>query len=328
MTYSNDRRNHPRNRFAWVRRLMQGQNRTAMNNHTNRRTSNNNTNTNNNSNDTHNNNYTNVNRSRHSNRQSSQSRNRPVSNRNQDNIPNTELVENHDNNPTQQEQLEQENNINNVDNEDEGEEGNSLDVMSDQISDNVSTTPLKSIVSSQSTKSPSILSGDALNDQTSLIASTAETSLAPSVQTPTNYTFLPTITTSLTSTTSSSSTTTTTTNTTTNNNNNSNNNNNNNNNAAIVNNNNNNNTILPITFNASIGGQDRDSESIVTLASSTRRIRRRSIDTNCSTTGIPPASIMETLSVHPGGGTNASTYANSIKTSNDDQSFFEESRGP
>ncbi|KGQ80418.1 hypothetical protein MG5_06252 [Candida albicans P57072] len=318
VTYSNDRRNHPRNRFAWVKRLMQGQNRTtSMNNHTNRRTSSNNT-SNNNEDATHNNNnnnYTNGNRSRHSHRQS---RNKLVSNKNQDKIPKTEVViESHNNNPIQSQSVQENNNIDN-DEQDEGEERNSLDVMSDQISDNVSTTPLKSIVSSQSTKSPSILSGDAHNDQTSLIASTAETSLAPSVQTPTNYTFLPIITASLTNTTSSSSTTTTTTTTTTNNNNN-----------ATTNNNNNNNTILPVTYNASIGGQDRDSESIVTLASSTRRIRRRSIDTNCSTTGIPPASIMERLSVHPGnGGTNASTYANSIKTSNDDQSFFEESRGP
>ncbi|OBA24112.1 hypothetical protein METBIDRAFT_34303, partial [Metschnikowia bicuspidata var. bicuspidata NRRL YB-4993] len=44
---------------------------------------------------------------------------------------------------------------------------------------------------------------------------------------------------------------------------------------------------------------NRDSESIVTLASSTRRVRRRSIDTNCSMAGIPPASIMERLSGVP-----------------------------
>ena len=99
------------------------------------------------------------------------------------------VIESHDNNPIQSQSVQENNNIDN-DEQDEGEERNSLDVMSDQISDNVSTTPLKSIVSSQSTKSPSILSGDAHNDQT-LIASTAETSLAPSVQTPTNYTFFP-----------------------------------------------------------------------------------------------------------------------------------------
>lgn len=46
----------------------------------------------------------------------------------------------------------------------------------------------------------------------------------------------------------------------------------------------------------------RDTESVVTLASSTRRIRRRSIDTNCLTAGIPPASIFERIIVHPGGG--------------------------
>lgn len=50
---------------------------------------------------------------------------------------------------------------------------------------------------------------------------------------------------------------------------------------------------------AASGGGDRDSESIVTLASSSRRLRRRSLDTNCSTAGIPPASIMERLSVNP-----------------------------
>ncbi|KAG7193777.1 uncharacterized protein KQ657_000469 [Scheffersomyces spartinae] len=42
-----------------------------------------------------------------------------------------------------------------------------------------------------------------------------------------------------------------------------------------------------------------DTESIITLASSSRRMRRRSIDTNCSTNGIPPASIFERLSVYP-----------------------------
>lgn len=47
------------------------------------------------------------------------------------------------------------------------------------------------------------------------------------------------------------------------------------------------------------GERERDSESIVTLASSSRRVRRRSIDTNCSMAGIPPASIMERLTVNP-----------------------------
>lgn len=120
--------------------------------------------------------------------------------------------------------------------------------------DNISTTPLKSIVSVQSTQSPSILS-DNNQDQTSGVASTAETSLAPSVHT-TATAFTPT----------------------------------------------------PNT----IGYQERDSESIVTLASSSRRIRRRSIDTNCSTAGIPPASIMERLSTQPTAAN--SSYAVSIKT--------------
>lgn len=93
-------------------------------------------------------------------------------------------------------------------------------------SDNISTTPLKSIMSVQSTKSPSILSGD----MNSYNASTVETTV--SHQSP------PVIT---------------------------------------------------------VDRAERDSESIVTLASSSRRTRRRSIDTNCSTAGIPPASIMERL---------------------------------
>ncbi|ODV81081.1 uncharacterized protein CANTADRAFT_25340 [Suhomyces tanzawaensis NRRL Y-17324] len=127
-------------------------------------------------------------------------------------------------------------------------------------SDNISTTPLKSIVSAQSTKSPSILS-NVNNDQNSLNASTAETSIAPSVTT--NY-------------------------------------------------------VASGQPPALHSLQDRDSESIVTLASSSRRIRRRSIDTNCSTAGIPPASIMERLSVQPT--TANSTYAVSVRTSQLDPS--------
>ncbi|KAL6449784.1 hypothetical protein SBY92_000685 [Candida maltosa Xu316] len=168
-------------------------------------------------------------------------------------------------------------------NDDDDDDDTSLDGASDINSDNVSTTPLKSIISTQSTKSPSILSGDAHNDQNSLIASTAETSLAPSVHTPTNYTFAPTITTTNTSTS------------------------------------NNNSQSLNFNSASASGAPDRDSESIVTLASSTRRIRRRSIDTNCSTAGIPPASIMERLSVQPGN----SNYANSIRTANDRTSQIE-----
>lgn len=120
-------------------------------------------------------------------------------------------------------------------------------------SDNVSTVPLKLIVSRSSTTNPlSILSGEQQQDNSSYVASTAETSLAPSVHVP----------------------------------------------------------LLPGLHGALSSGRterdsirdrerDRDSELIVTLASLSRRIRRRSIDTNCSLAGIPPASIMERLSVNP-----------------------------
>lgn len=67
---------------------------------------------------------------------------------------------------------------------------------------------------------------------------------------------------------------------------------------------------------------DRDSESIVTLASSSRRLRRRSLDTNCSTAGIPPASIMEKVSVNPTAAN--STYAVSM---NDRGSVYNNERG-
>lgn len=124
-------------------------------------------------------------------------------------------------------------------------------------SDNISTIPLKSITSIPSTKSPSVLSD---KDNNSYMASTAETSLAPSGHTvglPSPQTTAQTASTS----------------------------------AASASN-------TPVN--------DRDQESIVTLASSSRRVRRRSLDTNSSTTGIAPASIMERLSVHP---TAASAYA-------------------
>lgn len=78
--------------------------------------------------------------------------------------------------------------------------------------------------------------------------------------------------------------------------------------------------------------QDRDSESIVTLASSLRRTRRRSLDTNSSTTGIAPASIMERLTVHPAASAYApsayatSGYASSIQNSHADESDADERR--
>lgn len=139
--------------------------------------------------------------------------------------------------------------------------GSSRDGINDQTSDNLSTIPLKSIMSTQSTKSPSILS-QSHNDQQSMDASTTETSLAPSIQAAPHYTFVP------------------------------------------------NNAHSNVILTNSSAFHDRDSESIVTLASSSRRIRRRSIDTSSSTTGIPPASIIERLGVHPA----SSTYATSVRT--------------
>lgn len=128
-------------------------------------------------------------------------------------------------------------------------------------SDNLSTTPLKSITS-LSTKAPSVLSNN--HDSTSNVASTAETSIAPSTHT------------------------------------------------NLANN-------AGLTPNIQLSGQgyDRDSESIVTLASSSRRARRRSLDTTSSTTGIPPASIMERLSVHPNAA--GSTYSPSVSHFNSNE---------
>lgn len=126
-------------------------------------------------------------------------------------------------------------------------------------SDNVSTVPLKLIVSHSSTTNPlSILSGEPQNDNSSYVASTADTSLAPSMH----------------------------------------------------------GSLLPGVHGLSREAtatrerdrerdrdrereRDRDSESIVTLASLSRRMRRRSIDTNGSMAGIAPASIMERLTVNP-----------------------------
>lgn len=134
---------------------------------------------------------------------------------------------------------------------------------SDQIttqSDNISTIPLKSLTS-MSTKSPSVLSSH--QDNGSGVASTAETSIAPSIHTSTaNYQALNPHSTQL----------------------------------------------------LQQANYDRDSESIVTLASSSRRVRRRSLDTNSSTAGIPPASIMERLAIHPN--------AASIHNSNDRTSIY------
>ncbi|CAN3372125.1 hypothetical protein DIURU_000430 [Diutina rugosa] len=138
-------------------------------------------------------------------------------------------------------------------------------------SDNVSTIPLKSVISVQSTKSPSILSDPhGATDQSSFNPSTTETSIAASsigISSPQ--------------------------------------------------------TTVHTGVTERVAGhnlrEDRDAESVVTLASSTRRRRRRSIDTNCSTAGIPPASIMERLTVHPGGGA-LSNYARSIEDQKSERS--------
>lgn len=146
---------------------------------------------------------------------------------------------------------------------------------SDQMtsnSDNISTIPLKSIVSVPSTKSPSVLSNDINQDNHSYNPSTAETSIAPSSTTP---------------------------------------------------------QFNPILFNRDregvhIPGLDRDSESIVTLASSTRRRRRRSLETNSSTVGIPPASIMERISAQPNSAYANSLNPNDITSVNEDNSSYKD----
>lgn len=117
-------------------------------------------------------------------------------------------------------------------------------------SDNISTIPLKLIVSHTSTNnSPSILSGEQHHDGSSFIASTTDTSLAPSPHASVSPSFL---------------------------------------------------TGLSTTrWDRGERDRERDSESIITLASSSRAVRRRSLDTNCSLAGIPPASVMERLSLNP-----------------------------
>ncbi|GEQ70055.1 hypothetical protein JCM33374_g3731 [Metschnikowia sp. JCM 33374] len=135
-------------------------------------------------------------------------------------------------------------------------------------SDNISTTPLKSITSHTSTTNPpSVLSGENHHDNASFVASTTETSLSPS----THVSLSPSIRGQ--------------------------------NRESINNSANTRDRERERERERDNRDRDRererDSESIITLASSTRRVRRRSIDTNCSMAGIPPASIMERLSVHP-----------------------------
>lgn len=157
-------------------------------------------------------------------------------------------------------------------------------VSSDQItshSDNISTTPLKSIISAPSTKAPSVLSTDHNQDNNSYVASTVETSIAPSIHTTghNNYLLYPG-------------------------------------NASLQSSNNPNFNLSVNQGNDRDSTRERDSESIVTLASSSRRTRRRSLDTNCSTAGIPPASIMERLSLNPTAA-NGSSAAVSAHNSNE-----------
>ncbi|EGW33765.1 uncharacterized protein SPAPADRAFT_59126 [Spathaspora passalidarum NRRL Y-27907] len=255
--YTGDKRQAPRNRFRWVRRLMQGQNRVHHVNLANQHDSNSQR-PQTTSSDTHmRNTHAPRTRTRRSASDSATKSSEDNQGINSDEEGNADLTIRDFTSP----------------------DDRSIGALSDQISDNISTIPLKSIISSQSTKSASIIS-DNQHDQTSLIASTAETSLAPSSNT--NYTFAP------------------------------------NNNTGAG-------TPTGITFGNTLSvaspiGLDRDSESIVTLASSSRRIRRRSIDTNCSTTAIPPASIMERLSVQPTVG-NSSTYATSVRTSDRTSQF-------
>lgn len=136
--------------------------------------------------------------------------------------------------------------------------------------DNISTIPLKSITST-STKSPSVLSNN--QDNNSYVASTAETSIAPSVHA-NSVTYQ---------------------------------------------------TLNPHNSQLQLLTYDRDSESIVTLASSSRRARRRSLETNSSTAGIPPASIMERLAIHPNAA--SSTYTASIHNANDRTSIYNANMG-
>lgn len=145
-----------------------------------------------------------------------------------------------------------------------------LTTQSENDNDNISTIPLKSITST-STKSPSVLSTN--QDNNSYVASTAETSIAPSVHA-NSVTYQ---------------------------------------------------TLNPHNSQLQLLTYDRDSESIVTLASSSRRARRRSLETNSSTAGIPPASIMERLAIHPNAA--SSTYTASIHNANDRTSMYNANMG-
>ncbi|KAI5970929.1 hypothetical protein CANMA_000089 [Candida margitis] len=312
-SFQNDRRhsNTSRNRFGWVRRLMQGQNRTAPNSHDqhgsnllsqqhpqrHKRPSGGNTE---NARDP---------TRRHSSSGRARRNSEPLIRNDADRDLTHSGDEGEDFNTTlrfdENDHIHRSSFQGSYDDQDRDGNYNDSDQHTNNSEDNISTIPLKSIVSRQSTKNPSILSTDMNNDHSSLIASTAETSLAPSVHTSANNYIT----------------------------------------TAHHQQNNQNNlntttvdedgvetgpsaTATPVTLNTSNSAsasqilsnaaQEGDNESIVTLASSSRRRRRRSIDTNCSTNAIPPASIMERLSVQPTAAN--SIYANSIRTGNYDRS--------
>lgn len=203
--------------------------------------------------------------------------------------------------------------------------------MATEESDNVSTIPLKSIVSFQSTHTPSIISTGP-RDSASANGSTTNTSLAPSAQPqPQNPHPILNVLTANSSTHESNR-------------------------GTDADNTRHANFISPQSmtshnsmgsagsnggFSAAVAGMipdftaasstlspppDRDSESIVTLASSSRRRRRKSIETNSSTTGIAPASIFERLGPNLGN-TGASSYAPSMRTSNTEHTAPEDTEG-
>lgn len=235
-------RRHPRGRFSWVRRLMQGQNRQQI------------PEMGDNSTIAYNRGYYKTNQ-RNGTSKSKRRTKKPEHEGSSKTRATSSDGEQANTSRQSQGYSNEEDNNSHTDTEFDSDDIRSGSYNSDQAtehSDNILTTPLKSIVSSPSTKSPSVLSGDNNQDTQSYNASTAETSIAPSSH------LNPTI----------------------------------------------NRDGLPPP------GGERDSESIVTLASSSRRIRRRSLETNSSTTGIPPASIMERIFTQPTA--NNSAYANSI----------------
>jgi hypothetical protein len=239
-------RRQTKGRFGWVKRLMQGQNRNQ--NGTLVSTSN----------MTENNGYANS--------RVRESRGTGSSQRSQSFSGGESYEYNTDNDVNGMDQSEEIDSSN--DNHEARSTTNSDQLTTQSENDNISTIPLKSMTSA-STKSPSVLSTN--QDNNSYVASTAETSLAPSIHA--------------------------------------------------------NSVTQTLNPNSQLQLQtyDRDSESIVTLASSSRRTRRRSLETNSSTAGIPPASIMERLAIHPNAA--SSTYTASIHNANDRTSIYNGNMG-